>query len=91
MKSYFLEGILSYSRAQEALNRFIPGQADPWLLRDESGDAIAYFYIAESSEPELKQFAITADISGRHFNSDRQIISLLRLLQETVGGNITND
>jgi len=91
MKSYFLEGISSCNLAKEALNHFLPGQADPWLLRDKSGDVVAYFHIAESSESELNRPAITAEISGRHFKSDTEVISMLILLQKAVGGYVTND
>ncbi|AMK77910.1 MULTISPECIES: hypothetical protein [Methylomonas] len=91
MKSYFLEGVSSYGHAEETLGRILPGQMHPWLLRDSAGDVVAYIDLVEVNNSELKFPAVTADISGRHFNLDTEVITILKLLQESVGGEITND
>ncbi len=91
MKSYFLEGSCSNREAIEALRRRLPGQEDPWLLRDESGDVVAYFYVFEDDQPDIRTPAIEVDISGRHYYSDSPVLEVLRSLQSQLGGDITEN
>lgn len=88
MKSYFLEGLSDSNSARKELCIRLPNSAGPWLLPDSQGDVIAYFEIAES---ETGGVAIQADMSGRHFNRDVEVIDVLRHLQRQLGGTITDD
>jgi hypothetical protein len=90
MKSYFLAPIESRSSAFAALTAALPGQTEPWLLRGGDGDVIAYFSIAEADDATGSR-TIQADISGRHFNRDAEVIVVLETLRETIGGKITSD
>ena len=47
MKSYILEGIRSPDEARTALGNILPGQKEPWLLTDPTGDPVAYFNVCE--------------------------------------------
>src|ERR1700730_3544506 len=87
MKSYFLEDIASHQDVSEALSQVMPGQQNPWLLRDLRGDVIAYFN-AEPSESDPNKVEVTADMSGRHYNKDRVVVDNLRRLQTSLGGII---
>lgn len=94
MKSYFLEGIASVEEAKVALREVLPGQQQPWLLRAPDGDVVAYFRVeacGEAEDPELELPAVIVDISGRHYHSDDQVLTVLRILQQTIGGRITDD
>ncbi|MBA4009868.1 MAG: hypothetical protein C0486_13940 [Erythrobacter sp.] len=88
MKSYFLEGLSDSNSARKELCVRLPNSANPWLLHDGQGDVIAYFEIAEG---ETGGVAIQADMSGRHFNGDVEVIDVLRDLQKKLGGTITDD
>jgi hypothetical protein len=90
MKSYHLEEISSPEQATEELSRLLPGQENPWLLKDATGDAIAYFNV-DITESEIATFCVIADISGRHYNEDDAVVDVLRLLQRAVGGTIRDD
>ena len=90
MKSYLLEPIQSQDNAIAALTSALPGQTEPWLLKDSSGDAIAYFSL-EPSEHQKGMFSICADLSGRHFNKDSEVISVLKNIGKTTGGKIIDD
>lgn len=90
MKSYFLAPINSRHEAIEALTVILPEQAGTWLLKDSAGDVIAYFSLVEHDETANVR-TIQADISGRHFNEDSDVVSVLRQLQVRLGGEITND
>jgi hypothetical protein len=87
MKSYFLAPIASSNAAVTALDSILPGQSEPWLLKDITGDAIAYFSLAEAESMSGKR-TIQADISGRHYDKDDAVISVLEKLREKLGGNI---
>ena len=87
MKSYFLSGIQNEDVARLKLSEILAGQGDPWNLRSEEGDAIAYFNIAV----EEGTLEIHADISGRHYDEHTKVIAVLRALQTTLGGTILND
>lgn len=94
MKSYFLEGIASAEEAKVVLRDLLPGQENPWLLRAPDGDAIAYFRVGargEAEDPDIELPAVLVDISGRHYSSDEQVLTVLRTLQQTLGGRITDD
>ncbi len=90
MKSYFLAPIASRSVAVTALSAVLPGQAEPWLLKDNAGDVMAYFSLVESDSTTGER-TIQVDVSGRHYNRDADIVSILQTLKQEVGGEITND
>ena len=90
MKSYFLAPIESHNAAVAALNRVLPGQADPWILKNTDGDAMAYFTLVEDDN-DIRSEAIQADVSGRHFTMDADVVSILETLRQNLGGTITND
>jgi len=50
---------------------------------------MAYFELNEIDVPGV--LTISADISGRHYNYDAEILSLLERLRAALGGEITND
>ncbi len=87
MKTYCLSPISSRSLAAEMLNDLLPGQCEPWLLRDGSGDAMAYFNLDDIDHPGVP--TVSADISGRHYNCDAEVVSVLERLRARVGGHIT--
>ena len=89
MKTYSLSPIASRSAAAETLDSLLPGQREPWLLNDSRGDAMAYFAIDDISQAGV--LTVSADISGRHYNCDADVVSVLERLRECVGGEITND
>jgi hypothetical protein len=63
-------------------------------LEAGDGDPIAYFGVTNenaSVDPDLRGSFVRADISGRHYNADPAVISILRKLQSALGGNIRND
>jgi len=88
VKSYFLGGLNDAMPAQKALCRRLPNWTDPWLLNDKDGDVIAYFSVVEVA---VGVNAVQADISGRHFARDVEVIEVLRQLQSELGGSITDD
>ena len=90
MKTYSLDRITSVADARAALGLLLPGSASPWVLCAEDGDVIAYFNVVES-DIDLVGPAVTADISGRHFNEDAAVIVILKALQQKVGGVIASD
>jgi hypothetical protein len=87
LKSYFLEGLIDEQSARCALSKALPGQVDPWLPNSEAGDPIAYFDV-EKNEDGI--FCIQADVSGRHFDQDERISSVLQELRCQLGGTVTN-
>ena len=90
VKSYRLEEITSLERAIEELTLLLPGQENPWLLKDATGDAIAYFNV-EITASEAATLCIVADVSGRHYDEDDAVVDILRLLRRAVGGAIRDD
>ena len=86
MKSYLLGPISSRSRAIEKLDALLPGQREPWLLTDPSGDAMAYFNVYDTDPPGVT--TVSADISGRHYNCDAEVVSVLERLRAHVVGEI---
>jgi hypothetical protein len=88
MRSYFLEGLPDRNSAREALSDRLLNQTDPWLLHDSQGDVVAFFEIVTS---ESEGVAIQADMSGRHFDRDAEVLAVLRDLQKQLGGTITDD
>ena len=92
MKTYALENISSCEQATVELRQLLPGQDDPWLLKASDGDVIAYFNIVpKSHHSEWSGSCVIADVSGRHFNEDAAVISVLRHLQSVIGGHIKDD
>jgi hypothetical protein len=89
VKSYFLSPIPSRDSAVSALSVILPGQADPWLLKDSDGDAMAYFRV-EPPESTHGRLMISVDVSGRHYHRDSDIMSILEKLREKLGGDITH-
>lgn len=90
MRSYFLLGVASEAKAKEALSFLLPGQEQPWLLRSIAGDLIAYITVGSQLDGE-PNIHVQADISGRHFRPDVEVLELLRALQVFVGGIVSND
>jgi hypothetical protein len=90
MKSYFLSPVVSPSGAALALTTVLPGQSKPWVLKDSTGDAMAYFNVEKSGDGETT-WGITVDISGRHYHCDAEVISILRALRRDTWGVISND
>ncbi len=93
MKSYFLGPIPSRTEAAAALTSILPGQAEPWLLKHTSGNAIAYFNLADPEE-EIDTpgtSVIQADMSGRHYNEDAAVIEVLEKIRQLIGGSISDD
>jgi len=89
VKTYCLSPIALRSTAAEALDSLLPGQREPWLLKDESGDAMAYFNIDDIDQTGV--LTVSADISGRHYDCDAEVVSVLERLRDRVGGEIIND
>jgi hypothetical protein len=74
------------------LKAALPEENQTWLLKDAAGDVMAYFYLAEPDGGGIiDKRMIIADISGRHYNCDADVISVLQKLKEQLGGQITND
>ena len=90
MKSYFLAPIASSSAASAALNSALPREGDTWLLKNSAGDVMAYFSLVEADSTTGAR-TIQADISGRHYNQDADVVSVLEALRQKIGGQITND
>ncbi len=91
MKSYFLAPIHSRDAATAALDAIMPrGSADTWLLKDSDDDAVAYISLAEV-DTVTGELSIQADVSGRHYRQDADVVSILERLRATLGGEITND
>jgi hypothetical protein len=90
VKSYFLAPIASRDVAITVLKAVLPEENKTWLLKDAAGDVMAYFYLAEP-DGTIGERTIVADISGRHYNRDADVISVLQKLKEQLGGEITND
>ena len=89
MKSYLLKSISSADAAKVELQRLLPHEGSTWLLRDVNEDTMAYFYVVDAATSEELQLpAVVADISGRHYNSDEQVLAVLKSLQRKVGGDL---
>jgi len=80
MKSYFLEPISSREAGVSALSKILPGQENPWILWAPQGEAIAYLNVYYGDEEKPNKCFIQADVSGRHFDRDEDVLSLLRSL-----------
>lgn len=89
MKTYCLSPIGSRSAVAETLDSLLPGQREPWLLKDAGGDAMAYFDIDDIDKPGV--LTVSANISGRHYECDTEVVSVLERLRDRVGGEITSD
>ncbi|MDR3460095.1 MAG: hypothetical protein P4N60_21930 [Verrucomicrobiae bacterium] len=90
MKSYFLAPIASRSQAVAALSSAMPTQGEPWLLKDTTGDVIAYFNLVEADSTTGLR-TISADVSGRHYNKDADVLLILQKLKAKLGGEIGSD
>jgi hypothetical protein len=88
VKSYFLDELNDEASVWAALSRALPNWVDPWLLKDERDDIIAYFNVNRMS---ARQLSVQADLSGRHYNEDGAVIRLLKSLQDQLGGVVTDD
>ncbi len=87
MKYYCLERISDPRKLVSALDELLPSQQHPWIITSDRGDAVAYFNIDQEDENTFVQ----ADMSGRHFNRDADVIAVLRSLRDIVGGEILDD
>ena len=90
MKSYFLAPIASRDTAVAALSSVLPAEGETWLLKDSAGDVMAYFSLVEV-DSDTSARTIQADVSGRHYDKDTEIVSVLEKLRQKIGGEITND
>lgn len=91
MKCYFLDGIVSADKGRSALEHLLPGEVTR-ILKHASGDSMAYFDLVASDDgPDLQAPYIRASISGRHYNCDAQVLSLLETLRSEIGGSIKDD
>ena len=88
MKSYFLAPIAIRDAAVVALSEALPRQGDTWLLKDAISDPIAYFSLVESDDTTGLR-TVQADISGRHYDQDAEVIAVLQRLRAQIGGHIT--
>ena len=88
MKSYFLEELTDEDSARAALSEALPNWVEPWLLKDESEDVVAYLDLVRSPEGKV---SIQADLSGRHHGEADLVIQVLRSLKERLGGVVTDD
>lgn len=89
MKSYILESVCSAKLAEEELGRLLPQNGETWLLQNAMQDVVAYFQVlATDPALEVETPAVIADISGRHYNSDEAVLSVLKALQAKVRGTI---
>ena len=64
---------------------------NPWLLHDHAGDVIAYFEIGTEEDDDgtkTENWALSADMSGRHYDEDEKVISILKALRLSLGGEI---
>ncbi|MEI6196304.1 MAG: hypothetical protein WCS42_18450 [Verrucomicrobiota bacterium] len=77
MKSYFLAPVASRDAAILALNAVLPDQNKTWLLKDTAGDVTAYFSLVEADDTTGER-TIQADVSGRHYNQDVDVVSVLQ-------------
>lgn len=84
LKSYFLTDVADPTALEAALNHVLPGQSRPWLLLSDEGDPIAYFHVEHGHHVQV-------DISGRHYNEDQAVLSVLEALRTRAGGTIHND
>ncbi len=94
MKSYFIERLTDPLKARQTLSEYLPSQHDPWVLRTrDAADVVAYLNIyAIDNDWEFEgPFYIQADISGHHYNEDDYVLSLLREIQNVLGGAIKDD
>lgn len=97
MKSYFLVGFEDEGQAHAALADAFPGQSgSTWVKFANPDDPIAYFYLGTNEHGEFEEFSKTAnllqaDISGRHFNADDEVVAVLAEIQAAIGGRIYDD
>lgn len=83
MKTYVLDRVTSVEQAKAELFSVLPDG----ILYAPDGDAIAYFEVIESDIDTVGP-AITADISGRHYDEDEAVIAVLKTFQRMLGGVI---
>jgi hypothetical protein len=91
LKSYCLESVSSRVAAIAALDATLPkSDTGTWLLKAKTGDVMAYFSFVDL-DVSTRTPMIQADISGRHFLCDSEVLSILQILKVDLGGKITND
>jgi hypothetical protein len=88
MKSYFLDDLTDEDAARVALSQDLPNWTEPWLLKDEREDVVAYFEIVRSPEGKV---SIQADLSGRHHWEDDLVLRVLQNLKGRLGGVVTDE
>lgn len=88
MKSYFLDKLEDEAAARAALSEALPHWVEPWLLKDDREDVVAYFTINRNPQGEV---SIQADLSGRHHTEDDSVLRLLATLKHRLGGVVTDD
>ena len=91
MKSYFLLDF-DVAGAEAALSEALPRYPDNWVLwHKPDEDAVAWFYESTVELSDGDTPAIQVDVSGRHYNEDDRVLTVLRRLQARIGGKIIND
>jgi len=90
MKSYFLAPIASRDAAVAALSSALSAEGETWLLKNGDGDVMAYFSLVETDSTTGAR-TIQADVSGRHYERDADVVCVLESLRQKIGGEITND
>lgn len=88
MKSYFLEGLGDVVLVRNELSNILPNWVDPWLLKTTDADPVAYFTVVAN---EADVVSIQADLSGRHYDEDGAVLTILRELQKRLGGIVRDD
>jgi hypothetical protein len=84
VKSVLLSKIARPWEVERALDALLPGQSHPWPQLSAAGDPIAYIHVETDG-------VVQADISGRHYNEDASVSSVLERLRASVGGKISVD
>lgn len=85
MKTYSLSPIASRIAAAETLDTCCQDIAS----RGYSKTRVEMRWLDEVDQPGV--LTVSADISGRHYNCDSEVVSVLERLRDRVGGEITND
>lgn len=89
MKSYILESVCSAKLAEDELSRLLTHNGETWFLQNAQQDVVAYFHVlAADPSLEVNAPAVIADISGRRYDSDDAVLSVLKALQAKVKGEI---
>lgn len=91
MKSYFLAPIASRENALIALDAILSkGTDQTWFMMATDADPMAYISLIEVDDTTGLR-TIQVDMSGRHYDRDADVLTVLEKLKTILGGEITND